>query len=95
MKEYAWDSDKNEWLREERGISFEDILFQIEKGFLLDIYDHPNSKKYPGQKIFVIELDGYAYLVPFVESKSEIFLKTIIPSRKATRDYIKDREGEE
>ncbi|MEI7015015.1 BrnT family toxin [Leptospira licerasiae] len=91
MKDYVWDPDKNERLRVERGVSFEDILFQIEKGFLLDIFEHPNSVRYPGQKIFVVELDGYAYLVPFVESKNEIFFKTIIPSRKATRDYIKGK----
>ncbi|MFB5651112.1 toxin [Leptospira wolffii] len=91
MKDYSWDPDKNERLRIERDVSFEDILFQIEKGFLLDVFEHPNSAKYPGQKIFVVELDGYAYLVPFVESKNEIFFKTIIPSRKATRDYIKGK----
>ncbi|EOQ94819.1 putative toxin-antitoxin system, toxin component [Leptospira wolbachii serovar Codice str. CDC] len=88
MKNYRWDIEKDEILRKERGISFELVLFQIENGFLLDIIKHPNKDKYPNQSIFIIEIESYAYLIPFIENKDEIFLKTIIPSRKATRNYL-------
>jgi len=84
-----WNSEKNELLKKERGISFEIMAFQIESENILDVIEHPHQDKYPGQKIFVIEFEEYAYLVPFVENDDEIFLKTIIPSRKATKDYIK------
>ena len=89
MKYINWNSDKNELLKKERGISFEIIAFQIEVENILDVLDHPNQDKYPGQKVFVIEFEEYAYFVPFIENEDEIFLKTIIPSRKATRDYLK------
>lgn len=89
MKYFDWDDDKNETLILERGISFEEIVFHIGQGDILDILEHPNRKKYAGQRIFIIDVEGYAYLVPFVENEEEIFLKTIIPSRKATRQYIK------
>lgn len=84
-KHFAWDPDKNLKLKRERGVSFEEVLFHIEAGDVLDVLDHPNPKRYPGQKIYVILIDGYVHLVPFGESGDEIFLKTIIPSRKATR----------
>ncbi|MGJ4732116.1 BrnT family toxin [Leptospira levettii] len=93
MKNFRWDLEKDEILRKERGISFELILFQIENGFLLDIINHPNREKYPNQSIFIIEMENYVYLVPFIENKDEIFLKTIIPSRKATRNYL-EKEGD-
>ena len=89
MKNFVWNEDKNEKLKRERNISFEIILLQIEAGKILDILEHPNSEKYQGQKIFVIEFEGYAFLVPFVEDEQKIFLKTIIPSRKATKFYLK------
>ena len=89
MKYFSWNEEKNDLLREERQISFEDIVFYIAQGFLLDILEHPNQEKYQGQKIFVVAIDDYAYLVPFVEDEQVIFLKTIIPSRKATRTYLK------
>jgi hypothetical protein len=76
-------------------VSFELILFQIENGFLLDITQYPNKDKYPNQYIFIVELENYAYLVPFIEVKGDIFLKTIIPSRKATRDYLLKEEYDE
>lgn len=88
MKRYNWDQDKNEFLKTDRKICFEDILFYLENNMLLDSYSHPNQKQYPGQKLYIIDIEGYAYLVPFVESKEEIFLKTIIPSRKATKKYL-------
>jgi hypothetical protein len=75
-------------LKKERGISFEEVVFHIEQGDEVDIFDHPNQERYPGQKISVVLIEGYAYLVPYVESESEIFLETIIPSRKATRKYV-------
>ena len=92
MKYFSWSEEKNELLKEEREISFEDVVFYIEQGFLLDVLEHPNQEKYKGQKIFVVQIDEYAYLVPFVEDEREIFLKTIIPSRKATRKYLKGSE---
>ncbi|MCI0565516.1 MAG: BrnT family toxin [Nitrososphaera sp.] len=87
MKAYAWDPEKNEQLKKERGISFEEVVLNIQLGNEMDIYDHPNQERYPGQEIAVVLIEGYAYLVPFIESKEEIFLKTIIPSRKATKQY--------
>ncbi|MBN1928829.1 MAG: BrnT family toxin [Chlorobiaceae bacterium] len=87
MKTYAWNSEKNELLKMERGISFEEIVLNIQLGNEVDIFDHPNKERYPGQKISVVLVEGYAYLVPFVENDEEIFLKTIIPSRKATKRY--------
>ncbi len=88
MKTFSWNNDKNALLKETREVSFEDIVFYIEKGFLLDILEHPNKEKYPDQRVFVVQIDDYAYLVPFVEDEREVFLKTIIPSRKATRKYL-------
>ena len=87
MKTYAWNPEKNELLKQNRGISFEEIVLNIHLGNEMDIYDHPNQEHYPGQKISVVLVESYAYLVPFVESNEEIFLKTIIPSRKATKHY--------
>jgi hypothetical protein len=88
MKYFDWNVEKNVLLKAERDVSFEDVLVSIGEGKLLDILQHPNSKKYPNQKIFVVEINHYAYLVPFAENEQTIFLKTIIPSRKATKDYI-------
>jgi uncharacterized DUF497 family protein len=92
MKYFSWNEEKKELLLAERDISFEDIVLYIEKGFLLDVLEHPNPEKYLGQKIFVVQVEEYVYLVPFVEDEKEIFLKTIIPSRKATRKYLKGDE---
>lgn len=89
MKTFAWNVDKNAWLNAKRQVTFDEIVLCIEMGFLLDILEHPNREKYDGQKIFVVQVDNYAYLVPFVENEHEVFLKTIIPSRKATRKYLK------
>ena len=90
MKLFNWNYEKNQQLFKDRQISFEDILFCIQKGRLLDDIEHPNKAKHPNQRVFVVEVDGYAYLVPYVESDDEIFLKTIIPSRKATKHYLGD-----
>jgi len=94
VKTFSWNKSKNELLRSTRQIVFEDILLYIEKGFLLDVLEHPNQEKYPEQRIFVVQVDGYAYLVPFVEDEKEIFLKTIIPSRKATKKYLQGDEND-
>ena len=88
MKYFAWDEAKNEKLKADRGIGFEDIVFHIERGDVLDILEHPNPERYAGQRIFVVQRDDYVYLVPFIEDEKLIFLKTIIPSRKATKKYL-------
>jgi hypothetical protein len=88
MKPFRWSSEKNEQLMLERSVSFEQMVVAIEGGGLLDLLAHPKPSKYPNQKILVVATDGYAYLVPFVEQADHYFLKTVIPSRKATRDYL-------
>lgn len=88
MKPFRWNADKNELLKLERGISFEAVVVAVESGGLLDILVHPNTAKYPGQRILVVAHDEYVHLVPYVEEAEYLFLKTIIPSRKATRDYL-------
>ena len=91
-KPFRWDPDKNEQLIQERGVSFEQIAIAVENGDLLQIVQHPNVEKYPRQKIMIVGIDGYAFLIPFVEEIDYFFLKTIIPSRKATRDFIVGKE---
>lgn len=88
MKFFDWNEEKNKLLKIEREIGFEDVLIAIESGNLLDILEHPKKERYQNQKIFVVNINNYAYLVPFVENEKRIFLKTIIPSRKATKKYI-------
>jgi hypothetical protein len=96
MKPFRWSPDKGRALEDARGVGFEAIVVAIESGGLLDILTHPNPARYPRQRVLVVACDGYAYLVPFVEEDDYFFLKTIIPSRKATRDYMNpgDRDGE-
>jgi uncharacterized DUF497 family protein len=89
VKPFRWNPRKNEALLTERGLSFEAVVVAVEAGGLLDVLSHPNPTKYPRQRILVVEMNGYVHLVPFVEEKEHFFLKTIIPSRKATRDYLK------
>lgn len=86
---FDWNIEKNNTLKESRNISFEIIVVQIENGNILDILEHPNKEKYGNQKIYVIDVNDYAYLVPFVQEDDKIFLKTIIPSRKATKKYLR------
>jgi uncharacterized DUF497 family protein len=88
MKYYSWNSEKNRRLKAERKVSFVEVVFCIERGQLLDIVEHPNQERYEGQRIFIVKIRDYAYLVPFVETEREIFMKTIIPSRKATKKYL-------
>ena len=89
--EHSWDPDKNKWLKENRDISFEKILLNMANGALWKISEHPNQKRYPGQRIYYVIVQEYIYLVPFVQKEDEIFLKTIIPSRKATKNYFQER----
>jgi uncharacterized DUF497 family protein len=91
VKPISWNAEKNALLKAERGVSFEDVVFHIMAGDILDTVDHPNQVRYPGQQIHVIAIEGYVYLVPFVESDEEVFLKTIIPSRKATKSHLGER----
>lgn len=91
MTLFDWSMEKNDWLRRVRGVTFDDVLYHIQAGDLLDVLEHANPGKYPGQRIFVVEIEGYAYLVPFVESEETVFLKTVIPSRKMTKRYLDER----
>ncbi|MDD5373071.1 MAG: toxin [Sulfurimonas sp.] len=84
---FAYGKEKNELLKQSRGIGFEEIILAIDSGKVLDVYDHPDQANYFGQKIYVVEALDYVYLVPFVRNDEEIFLKTIIPSRKAKKIY--------
>jgi uncharacterized DUF497 family protein len=88
MKPYNWSEEKNTLLKKERGLTFDDIVFHLAHGGLLDTIAHPNQRQYAGQRIFIVNVEGYACIVPFVESDEEIFLKTIIPSRKMTKLYL-------
>ena len=88
MKYLDWNKEKNEKLKKERDISFEEVVMAIEEGNLLDVIEHPNKKKYSNQKLFVVNIHDYAYLVPFTEDERRYFLKTIFPSRKITQKHI-------
>lgn len=89
VKVYRWNEQKNGELKQSRGVCFEDVVLALEAGGLLEVVNHPSPRRYPDQRVFVIALAGYVYLVPHVEEADYVFLKTIIPSRKATRDYGK------
>jgi uncharacterized DUF497 family protein len=95
VKYFDWDDAKNATFSAERGIGFEDVVFHIERGDLLDILEHPNADRYAGQRIFVVRREDYVYLVPFVEDEHTVFLKTIIPSRKATKQYLGEESDDE
>lgn len=88
MKPIRWNAEKSLSLKAERGVSFEEILSAISQGGLLRVMEHSNQAKYGHQKMLVVRIRDYAYLVPYVESKNDIFLKSIMPSRKATRDFL-------
>ncbi len=90
MKQFEWNAEKNAKLKQVRGLSFERIVYAIEQGNLIDVIDHPNPDRYPNQFIYVVSIENYIYLVPFIkQTDGRRFLKTIIPSRKATRDYLR------
>jgi len=92
MKPINWNSDKNIQLKKERGISFEEVLVAVSQGAILDVVEHPNKDKYPNQRMLIVRIRGYAVLVPFVETSKEMFLKTIIPSRSATKRYLTEEK---
>ena len=92
MKPFRWNAEKNELLKLSRGVSFESVVVAVESDGLLDIVEHPNKAKYPHQRVLVVSFNGYVYLVPFIEEADCFFLKTVIPSRKATRDYLQQGE---
>lgn len=94
MIRFKWNVEKNAILAKERGITFEEIVQRIEAGATVINTKHPNKEKYPNQKIMIIDIEGYAYLIPYVIDKDFYFLKTIIPSRKATKEYFGEREND-
>ena len=88
MSGFDWNDEKNEFLKSTRGVSFEEVVFHIQNGDVLDVIRHPNADRYPKQNIIVLNIEGYVYLVPYVKERGIRFLKTIIPSRKATKEYL-------
>ena len=92
MKNIRWDEQKNEWLKRNRGLGFERVVVLIEQGQVLEVMDHPDQTKYPNQKMAIVEIDGYACLVPYVDDEEGVFLKTIILSRKATKKYLRGQK---
>jgi uncharacterized DUF497 family protein len=89
VSDFDWNDEKNEFLQSTRGVSFEEVVFHIQNGDVLDVIKHPNAARYPSQKIIVLNMEGYVYLVPYMKERGVRFLKTIIPSRKATKEYLK------
>ncbi len=88
MSDFVWNDEKNDFLKSIRGVSFEDVVFHIQNGDVLNVIKHPHADRYPKQNIIVLNIDGYVYLVPYVKEQGTRFLKTIIPSRKATKEYL-------
>ena len=88
MKALYWSDEKNRKLKQERGLGFEDAAYYIENAKVVDIIRNPNADKYKNQEIFVLNINNYIYLVPFIETRDFVFLKTIIPSRKFTKIYL-------
>lgn len=86
--EFEYNAEKNARLKQQRHISFDEIIYYINNGHLLDIVQHHNKEKYADQHFYVVDIEGYIYLVPFVENGNKIFLKTIFPSRKHTKKYL-------
>lgn len=89
MSDFDWNDEKNAFLKSTRDVSFEEVVFHIQNGDVLDVIKHPNADRYPKQNIIVVNIEGYVYLVPYVKERSVRFLKTIIPSRKATKEYLR------
>ena len=88
VKRFDWNPDKNDAWRNDRGVTFEEVVYHLAHGGLLDVIQHPNKERYGGQRLFIVNVEGYAHIVPFVESDDTVFLKTIIPSRKMTKKYL-------
>ena len=89
MKPFKWNHRKNQWLMGARDVSFEEIVYYIQNGGLLDSLEHPNRESYPGQKLFEVKTHSYCYLVPYVEEEEFYFLQTVIPDRKVKRKHEK------
>lgn len=89
MKVFRWDNEKNELLKNSRGVCFEQVVILMEREDILETVEHPNQNKYPGQKMATVRIEDYVYLVPYVQENDVIFLKTIIPSRKASNKYMR------
>jgi uncharacterized DUF497 family protein len=89
MSVFQWNNEKNEWLKEHRGVCFEQAVILLEREEVLEVVEHPNQEKYPGQRMAIVRINDYAYLIPYVQEGEEIYLKTIIPSRKATNKYVR------
>ena len=91
---FDWNPEKNEWLKQKRNISFEQVIFHLSRGDVWKVADHPDQEKYPDQKIYFVIIDNYVFMVPHVIQRDTIFLKTIIPTRKATKAYQLERGGQ-
>ncbi len=89
MSHFDWNEEKNSQLKETRKVGFEDVVTAFREGRLIDVIDHPNQKKYKGQKIMFLIINDYVYAVPYIEDSDKFFLKTIYPSRTATQKYLK------
>lgn len=87
MKYLDWSLEKNDWLKKNRDIGFDEVAIALIEGDLLDVIDNP-SKNFPKQKVFIVKINKYIYYVPFIEDEAKFFLKTIIPSRKAKKKYL-------
>lgn len=94
MVSYRWNREKGLKLKQERGVSFEEVVMHIERGDLLDVIRHPNAAKYPHQEVLVVKMQDYVYAIPYVAEGDQRFLKTIIPSRKLTRQYLRNTNEE-
>lgn len=92
VTEFLFDSEKNDLLKQTRSISFEKIIALIESGCLVGVLKHPNSKKYPDQEFYIVDVEGYAHVVPYVKDGNRVFLKTIFPSRRATKEFLKAKK---
>jgi hypothetical protein len=88
-KAILWDEEKDRWLKENRGIGFDRVAAKIVQLDYIALVEHWNRVRYPHQWVFVLEIDGYAYYVPFIETDDEVFLKTVIPSRRAKKHYLR------
>ncbi len=93
IMKYEWSSEKNEWLKEERNISFEEVILHLSMGSVWREAEHPDQINYPGQRMYFVVINDYVHLVPFVPGRGSVFLKTIIPSRRATKLFLKEKEG--
>ncbi len=91
---FDWNDEKNKELQEKRNIGFENVIVAINQGYIIDVLEHPNKEKYGNQYLIIIEIDNYAYVVPVVIDEEIYFLKTIFPSRKYTKKYLKNKKGD-